>query len=113
MNKAIYGQLSRRQSSSRSIASSDQSSLDASGHSLCAYENVLRGERSAFGLCGGSSEDKDLSLLANVGKRLKKKTSLGDNADRPLSQTRKSALRNNSSGVFSTISTEAMQKWWW
>ena len=107
MNKAIYGQLTRRQSSSRSIASSDQSSLDASGHSLCAYENVLRGDRSAFGLCG---EDKDLSLLANVGKRLKKKTSRGDNADRPFSQTsaypRKSALRNNSSGIFSTWSED-------
>ncbi len=110
MNNAIYGQLTRRQSSSRSIASSDQSSLDASGHSLCAYENVLRGDKSAFGLCGGSSEDKDLSLLASVGNRLKKKTSLDDNADRPFSQTsaspRKSALRNNSSGVFSTWSED-------
>lgn len=106
MNKAIYGQLTRRQSSSRSIASSGQSSLDASGHSLCAYETVLRGDRSAFGLC----EDKDLSLLANVGKRLKKKTSRGDNADRPFSQTsaspRKPALRNNSSGIFSTWSED-------
>lgn len=104
MNNAIYGHF-RRQSSSRSIASSDQSSLDASGHSLCAYENVLRGDTSAIGLSGGSSEDKDLSLLASVGKRLKKKTSLDDSADRPFSQTsaspRKSALRNNSSGVTS------------